>query len=103
MIDRAAVISRETRRIGDGGNWLRPMRRGVPLLTIAAKAGWFNAAMSCMLKLTKEEIAFLRWLRTNGGTASLSNIPTGFTERVIGTRYVLAEPDAYRPALRATS
>jgi hypothetical protein len=53
--------------------------------------------MSCMLKLTKEEIAFLRWLRTNGGTASLSNIPTGFTERVIGTRYVLAEPDAYRP------
>jgi hypothetical protein len=50
-----------------------------------------------MLKLTKDEIAFLRWLRTNGGTACLSNkMTTGITERVIGTRYVLAEPDAHR-------
>jgi hypothetical protein len=51
-----------------------------------------------MLKLTKDEIAFLRWLRTNGGTAWLSNkSTTDITKRVVGTRYVLAEPDAYRP------
>ena len=51
-----------------------------------------------MLKLTKDEIAFLRWLRTNGGTASLTGkIKPGFTDRGISARYVSTEGDAYRP------
>ena len=51
-----------------------------------------------MLKLTKDEVAFLRWLRTNGGKASLSGkIKANFADRVIGARYVVSEADAHRP------
>ena len=50
-----------------------------------------------MLKLTQNEIAFLRWLRTNGGKASLSGkIKANFADRVIAARYVVSEADAYR-------
>ena len=51
-----------------------------------------------MLKLTANEITFLRWLHTNGGTACLSKkIKPDITDRVIGARYVLTELDVYRP------
>ena len=50
-----------------------------------------------MLKLTQDEIAFLRWLRTNGGKASLSGkIKANFADRVIAARYVVSEADASR-------
>jgi hypothetical protein len=51
-----------------------------------------------MLKLTKDEIAFLRWLRRNGGQASFSGkIKPGSTDRIVTVGYIVAEPDAYRP------
>ena len=51
-----------------------------------------------MLKLTKDEITFLRWLRTNGGQASLSGmIKPGSADRVISAGYIAAEADAHRP------
>jgi hypothetical protein len=51
-----------------------------------------------MLKLTKDEIAFLRWLRTNGGKACLSGkIKAHFANRVIFAGYVASGTDAYRP------
>ena len=49
------------------------------------------------MRLTQDELAFLRWLRTNGGKASLSGkIKANFAGRVIAARYVVSEADAYR-------
>ena len=43
-----------------------------------------------MLKLTKDEIAFLRWLWTNGGQASLSGkIKPGSTDRMTSAGYMI--------------
>jgi len=51
-----------------------------------------------MLKLTKDEIAFLRWLWTNGGQASLSGkIKPGSTDRSTSAEYIISEADADRP------
>ena len=51
-----------------------------------------------MLKLTKDEIAFLRWLRTNGGRGSLSSkSKPGSTDRITSAGYIAAEADADRP------
>ncbi|MFZ0839106.1 MAG: hypothetical protein WAM77_16720 [Xanthobacteraceae bacterium] len=51
-----------------------------------------------MLKLTKDEIAFLRWLWTNGGQASLSGkIKPGSTDRMMSAGYVVADADADSP------
>jgi hypothetical protein len=50
-----------------------------------------------MLKLTKDEIAFLRWLRTNGGTASLSGpLKAGSMDRIVSAAYIIVEADAHR-------
>jgi len=51
-----------------------------------------------MLKLTKDELAFLRWLRTNGGHANLSEkIKPGSADRITTAGYIVAEADVYRP------
>ncbi len=50
-----------------------------------------------MLKLTKDEIAFLRWLWTNGGQASLSGKIPDSTDRMTSAGYVVADADADRP------
>jgi hypothetical protein len=51
-----------------------------------------------MLKLTRDEIALLRWLWTNGGQASLSGkIKPGSTDRMTSAGYIMAEADADRP------
>ena len=50
---------------------------------------------SSMLRLGKDEIAFLRWLRTNGGQGTLSlQIKPSFVERMIAAEYVSTEADA---------
>jgi hypothetical protein len=51
-----------------------------------------------MLKLTNDEIVFLRWLRTNGGHGSLSGkIKPGSADRVVTAEYVVAVVDANSP------
>jgi hypothetical protein len=51
-----------------------------------------------MIKLTKDEVAFLRWLLTNGGQASLSGpLKAGSTHRIIAAAYIMAEADPHRP------
>ena len=51
-----------------------------------------------MLRLAKDEIAFLRWLQTNGGHGSLSvQVKPSFVERMIAAEYVATEADACRP------
>jgi len=53
-----------------------------------------------MLKLTKDEIAFLRWLWTNGGQARLSGkIKPGSTDRMTSAGYIVADVDVDRPVL----
>ena len=50
-----------------------------------------------MLKLTRDELAFLRWLRTNGGKASLArSIGLDVTHRILSAGYITSETDAVR-------
>jgi len=51
-----------------------------------------------MLRLAKDEIAFLRWLHTNGGQGTFSAlVKPSFVERMIAAKYVATEADACRP------
>ena len=50
-----------------------------------------------MLKLTKDEFAFLCWLRTNGGKASLAkSIGPEVTHRILSAGYIVSEVDTVR-------
>jgi hypothetical protein len=50
-----------------------------------------------MLRLDKDEIAFLRWLHTNGGHRTFSAlVKPSFVERMIAAKYVATETDACR-------
>jgi hypothetical protein len=47
-----------------------------------------------MLKLTRDELTFLRWLRTNGGKASLArSIGLEVTHRILSAAYITGEVD----------
>ena len=50
-----------------------------------------------MLKLSKDELMFLRWLRTNGGKASLPKSPALYdlVQRILATGFVTGEPVVY--------
>ena len=53
-----------------------------------------------MLKLRKDELMFLRWLRTNGGTASLpkSAIIDDLAQRILTSGYITREPSTAHSA-----
>jgi hypothetical protein len=50
-----------------------------------------------MPRLTNDELMFLRWLRTNGGAASLaSSAGPGFVQRLLSAGYITNQPDPSR-------
>jgi hypothetical protein len=50
-----------------------------------------------MLKLNRDELTFLRWLRTNGGKASLAkSIRLDVTHRILPAGYITIEMDMAR-------
>jgi hypothetical protein len=52
---------------------------------------------NAMLNITRDELTFLRWLRTNGGTASLA-ISAGpdLIQRILSAGYITNERDPIR-------
>lgn len=49
-----------------------------------------------MLNLTRDELTFLRWLRTNGGTASLAISEPDLIRRILSAGYITNERDPIR-------
>jgi hypothetical protein len=47
-----------------------------------------------MVKLSKDELMFLRWLRTNGGKASLPAVIDNLAQRILTSGYITREPAA---------
>jgi len=51
-----------------------------------------------MVKLTRDELAFLRWLRVNGGQGSLADFSEAdLTNRMLSMGYITSGPDTARP------